>query len=247
METVYIVDTDKAIRDALKTLLESFEIPVKAYADSETFLKAIRTTKNGFVLVEAEMPGLNGLALLQALRSEGNTIPVIFLTENASTSFVDCARRAGAAGVLRKPFVDDDAWIAFSDNSGGRRSPSGSTQILLLELAVEQLLYGAGGLLFIGSVRDDFDWCLISRSQGNDAENGFTVDPVAVFFQVDLRFEAAGRLDQQRRGACMNTIAVLDDDLSLHHVPVYSSFRKTARALSLSSHRMTFRLNSFAE
>lgn len=107
---VYIVSSDGAIRDALETLLESFDMPVKAYADSQTFLQAIQSTTSGFVLVEAEMPGLNGFDLLRALRSAGNTIPVVLLTENTSNDFAERAQRSGAAAVLRKPFLSDDAW-----------------------------------------------------------------------------------------------------------------------------------------
>ena len=108
METVYVVDADSAIRDALTTLLESFDIPVKAYADSNNFLPEVRNTLKGCVLVEAEQPGLNGLGLLRALRNNGNAIPVVLLTSNADSAFTERARRAGAAGVLRKPFIDDE-------------------------------------------------------------------------------------------------------------------------------------------
>lgn len=114
METVYVIDADVAIRDALTTLVESFDIPVKAYADSEAFLLSVRNVKNGFVLVDAEMPGLNGMGLLNALRSDGNTMPVILLTANANAEFLRRAQGAGAAGVLRKPFVGEDAWTTFT-------------------------------------------------------------------------------------------------------------------------------------
>ena len=58
MEKVYIIDTDSAVRDALTTLLESFDLPVEAYSDSDSFLQAVSTSPTGCVLVEAEMPGM---------------------------------------------------------------------------------------------------------------------------------------------------------------------------------------------
>jgi FixJ family two-component response regulator/GNAT superfamily N-acetyltransferase len=108
METVYIVDSDSAIRDALTTLLESYDLRVKAYVDSDSFLQAARGSPAGCVLVEAELPGLNGLGLLRRLRNEGNTIPVVLLTSNAKPDFIERAERAGAAGVLEKPFASDE-------------------------------------------------------------------------------------------------------------------------------------------
>ena len=108
METIHIVDTDAAIRDSLVTLLESFGFSVKAYSDSGVFLQAIGNTSKGYVLVEAEMPGLNGLGLLRELRSSGNTIPVVLLINNAGPAYVARARDLGAAGVLQKPFIGDE-------------------------------------------------------------------------------------------------------------------------------------------
>ncbi len=108
METVYLIDSDSAIRDALTTLLESFDLPVKAYSDSGSFFRAVRGVPKGCVLVEAELPGLNGLGLLRKLRDSGSTIPVVILTSNADPGFVERAERAGAAGVLEKPFVGDE-------------------------------------------------------------------------------------------------------------------------------------------
>jgi FixJ family two-component response regulator len=108
METIYIVDADSAIRDALTTLLESFDLPVKAYSDSGSFLRAVRGVPTGCVLVEAELPGLNGLGLLRELRNKGSAIPVVLLSSNAKADFIECAERAGAVGVLEKPLVGDE-------------------------------------------------------------------------------------------------------------------------------------------
>jgi len=108
METVYIVDADSAIRDALTTLLESYDLPVQAFPDSDSFLRAVRGVPLGCVLVEAELPGLNGLGLLQELRNKGSAIPVVLLTTDAKPGFIERAEQAGAAGVLEKPFVGDE-------------------------------------------------------------------------------------------------------------------------------------------
>lgn len=108
METVYIVDPDSAIRDALATLLGSFDISVEAYPDAETFLRAVQFPPTGCVLSEVELPGLNGLGLLRELRRKGSPVPVVLITSDTKPGFVEQVRRAGAAGVLEKPFIGDD-------------------------------------------------------------------------------------------------------------------------------------------
>jgi len=108
METVHIVDTDPAIRDSLKTLLKAFGLSVKAYSDSDSFLRGVGSASKGCVLVEAEMPGLNGMGLLRELRNNGNTIPIVLLTSNASPEYIARAQNVGAAGVLQKPFIGDE-------------------------------------------------------------------------------------------------------------------------------------------
>jgi FixJ family two-component response regulator len=107
METVHIVDSDAAIRDSLKTYLESFGISVKEYANSDVFLRMVGSASKGCVLAEAEMPGLNGMGLLRELRNNGNTIPVVLLTNNTRPGYIAHARKVGAAGVLQKPFISD--------------------------------------------------------------------------------------------------------------------------------------------
>ena len=144
MDTVYVVDADSAIRDALTTLLESYDLSVKAYSDSNSFLQAVRGVPKGCLLiVEAELPGLNGLGLLRELRSKGSTIPVVLLASNAKPDFTKRAERAGAAGVLEKPFVGDelmnklqafvghDTWARFVLRHASEESLSDGTRITI--------------------------------------------------------------------------------------------------------------------
>ena len=144
MDAVYVVDADSAIRDALTTLLESYNLPVNAYSDSDSFLEAVRGVPKGCLLiVEAELPGLTGLGLLRELRSKGSTIPVVLLASNAKSDFTKRAERAGAAGVLEKPFVGDelmnklqafvgeDTWARFALLHANEESLSDGTRITI--------------------------------------------------------------------------------------------------------------------
>ena len=108
MHRIYVVDPDASIRDALKTLLGSFDIPVSTFASAADLIDKAGYSVTGCVLIEAEQQGVNGLELLQRLRSHGNDVPYVLLTAHAQAQFVARARRDGASGVLEKPLLDDD-------------------------------------------------------------------------------------------------------------------------------------------
>jgi two-component system response regulator FixJ len=108
MGLVYIIEPDAAIRDALEILLESVNVPVKGFADAEAFLGAVGPVPRGCILADAEMPGLNGLALLNELRKQGSKASVLLLADSTDSKYVQRAMYSGAAAVLRKPFMDDD-------------------------------------------------------------------------------------------------------------------------------------------
>lgn len=108
MDTVYVVDPDAAIRDALQTLLESFDVPVQVYPNASEFLHKLGQTARGCVLVEAEIPELNGLGLLKQLRTCGNPIPVLLLVNQTTSAFRRRARQAGVCGVFEKPLANSE-------------------------------------------------------------------------------------------------------------------------------------------
>lgn len=108
MQAVYVVAPDEGIRDALKTFLESFNIPVQLFSDAYEFLETVDGSSSGCVLVESELTGLNGLGLLAQLRSKGNNIPLFLLVNTATPEFTQRALANGACGVFEKPLMNDD-------------------------------------------------------------------------------------------------------------------------------------------
>ena len=71
--TIFVVDDDSAVREALRDLLQADGRTVEVYASSEAFLEAYRPDGEGCLLVDARMPGMGGLALLQRLKNEGTS------------------------------------------------------------------------------------------------------------------------------------------------------------------------------
>jgi two-component system, LuxR family, response regulator DctR len=111
--TVFIVDDDASVRDALAWLLRSRHLPSEVFASGEEF---DRFLANGFMprdpcclLLDVRMPGMSGLALFEALIARGlaAAMPVIFLTGHADVPTAVEAVKRGAFDFCEKPFSDN--------------------------------------------------------------------------------------------------------------------------------------------
>lgn len=107
--TVYLIDPDEAIGEALTTLLATYQINVKTFSDAETFLSVSTECDNeaGFLLVEINLPGISGLALLRKLRAGGFRLPVLILSDVAGPNLRKQAQRYGALDLIEKPLIKD--------------------------------------------------------------------------------------------------------------------------------------------
>ena len=105
--TVYVLDPDEAVRDGVRLLLGSFDIEVKAFPDGESFLEECPPSAQGCILIESQLPDVNGLVLLSRLRDKGNTMPVLLLTSSRDEDLAKQAEERGAASVIRKPMVSE--------------------------------------------------------------------------------------------------------------------------------------------
>jgi two-component system response regulator FixJ len=99
---VYVIDDDDAVRASICMLLESYGVPARTYPSGGAFLRDLPPT-HGCLLVDANMPGMSGLELLDQLRGRGSAIPAIVMTGALTAGIRGAADRAGAT-LLRKPF-----------------------------------------------------------------------------------------------------------------------------------------------
>lgn len=102
-QTVFVVDDDVAMRDALVQLLETAGLQVESHADGPTFLAAYEEHRPGCLLLDMAMPGMTGLEVQAALNARGLVIPVIFLTGHSDIPMAVKAVQAGAVDFLEKP------------------------------------------------------------------------------------------------------------------------------------------------
>ncbi|KVW93725.1 response regulator transcription factor [Thiobacillus denitrificans] len=102
-QTVFVVDDDAAMRDALAQLLETAGLRVESHADGAAFLAAFEANRPGCLLLDMAMPGMTGFEVQAALHARGLTIPIIFLTGHGDIPMAVQAVQAGAVDFLEKP------------------------------------------------------------------------------------------------------------------------------------------------
>ncbi|WP_413990106.1 response regulator transcription factor [Labrys okinawensis] len=105
---VYLIDDDHSFRTALCRLLRGADFLVEAYPSASEFLKEKRPRDvAGCVVLDVDMPGMNGLALQEQLAGNRSTLPIIFLTANGDKAARALAIGSGAADFLTKPVSKD--------------------------------------------------------------------------------------------------------------------------------------------
>jgi two-component system CheB/CheR fusion protein len=106
--TVFVIDDDQAIRDALQELLQEHGHTTEAYASGEAFLAVDRRDREGCLVVDAIMPGMGGIALLDRLKARNLGLPAIMVTGHGDIAMAVEAMKAGAVDFLEKPVRPDE-------------------------------------------------------------------------------------------------------------------------------------------
>ncbi len=101
--TVFIVDDDASVRDALSLLLGIRDYRVAVFGDAESFLKAYKKEWRGCILLDIRMPGMDGLTLQKHLATLGSELPVIIMTGHCDVASAREAFRSLAIDFLEKP------------------------------------------------------------------------------------------------------------------------------------------------
>ena len=108
---VHIVDDDAGMRRALTRLLSAAGYAARGYASAGEFLIAEGDARTGCLVLDLHLPGPNGLELQEALRRQGRSLPVVFLSGRADIASSVRALKAGASDFLTKP-VQGEVLIA---------------------------------------------------------------------------------------------------------------------------------------
>ena len=110
---VYVIDDDMSMLKAIGRLLESEDYSVEMFTGAREFLARAPHTGPSCIILDLNLPGLNGLELQQALAERGLGEQIIFITGGASVPTCVQAMKAGAVDYLPKPFRDEDLLCAL--------------------------------------------------------------------------------------------------------------------------------------
>jgi len=105
---VFVIDDDPSMRLALKDLVSTVGLDVRAFAAPHEFLQSKRPDAPGCLVLDIRLPGMSGLTFHKELAKEGLTLPVIFITGHGDIPMSVRAMKAGAVEFLTKPFHDQD-------------------------------------------------------------------------------------------------------------------------------------------
>ena len=107
---IAVIDDDHRVLESLVNLLASFGYKAESYNSAEQYLASGRLSQTSCIITDVEMRQMSGLGLLQYLKNNNYTVPVIIITGKLSTRSEEFYLESGAVGFFRKP-VDGDALV----------------------------------------------------------------------------------------------------------------------------------------
>jgi len=108
VRTVFIIDDDRGMRQAVQDLVESVGLRAESYATGEEFLGRQRSGNPSCLVLDVRLPQMNGLDFQRRLAETGVQIPIIFITAHGDIPMSVRALKSGAVEFLTKPFRDQD-------------------------------------------------------------------------------------------------------------------------------------------
>jgi FixJ family two-component response regulator len=108
LPTVFIVDDDRGMRQAIQDLVESVGLRAESFASGEEFLRKKHNSRPSCLVLDVRLPQMSGLDFQRRLGETGMHIPIIFVTAHGDIPMSVRALKSGAVEFLTKPFRDQD-------------------------------------------------------------------------------------------------------------------------------------------
>jgi FixJ family two-component response regulator len=115
VETVFIVDDDESICEAICNLLDSTGTRAKHFRSAEEFLDYWSSDRHGCLVLDVRLPGMTGTEFQEKLGGLGIRIPIIFMTSHGDIPMVKKVMKAGAIEFLTKPFQKEELLSAIQN------------------------------------------------------------------------------------------------------------------------------------
>ena len=138
--TVFIIDDDVTYLRALSRMLRASGFQVVTHSSASGFLAEMQPEMNGCVITDLMMPGMDGMALQEALRNAGSPLPILFLTGHGDIPATVQAMRGGAEDFLTKNAPKRDLIAAVNRAlARNEQNRAGHARLLALRRSFELL------------------------------------------------------------------------------------------------------------
>ena len=107
--TVFVVDDDDDVRASIAELLRSAGLKAETFATAQEFLSRVGSDRPSCLVLDYQLPGMDGLDVQRELTRSGDPMPIIFITGHGDIPTTVKAMKSGAVEFLTKPF--DDAYL----------------------------------------------------------------------------------------------------------------------------------------
>ena len=102
---MHLIESDPMVHESIQQLLTGLPAKVYSYPSAEEFLRSKHRSGPQCLITDIELPGMDGVELLNSLRSEGRLLPVIMLTSGNDVPSAVRAIRGGALDFLEKTYL----------------------------------------------------------------------------------------------------------------------------------------------
>jgi two-component system, LuxR family, response regulator FixJ len=118
--TVFVVDDETSVRQALSEMLRVFGYNVEAYPSAEELLQSLDTRQVGRIVADVRMPDIDGIELVRELSRRGIATPVVVISGHADIAMAVATIKAGGEDFIEKP-IDDNELAAAVNRGLARR------------------------------------------------------------------------------------------------------------------------------
>ena len=139
-DSLFIVDDDPAVCNALRTLFESIGFSVKTYNNAHAFLEDYDPVKTGCLIVDVRMPLMSGLQLVEQLVVLKSTLPVIMITGYGDIPMAVRAMKLGVVDFVLKPFNDQMLLESVQSIRKNAKTKESDNQVLIKEMSKKLML-----------------------------------------------------------------------------------------------------------
>jgi two-component system response regulator FixJ len=109
--TIFVIDDQASVRDALGEMLSVFGFQVSTYESADRFLQSADLSRPACIVADVRMPGMDGIELVRELARRNVAVPIVLISGHADVPMAVAAIKAGAEDFIEKP-VDDTQLVA---------------------------------------------------------------------------------------------------------------------------------------